>query len=102
VNDGITCLPPIDSGATVSAVGMVQPIATNPDAQQFDALYELHFPALMELAVERFSLPDHEARQVAHDALIASIHSGPRIVDMRSWLVGAVISGITRSRGSHS
>jgi DNA-directed RNA polymerase specialized sigma24 family protein len=81
---------------------MAQPITTNRDEQQFEAIYELHFPALMEMAVVRFSLSESDARQLAHDALIASIHSAPRIVDMRSWLVGAVISGVTRSRGSHS
>lgn len=60
------------------------------DEPQFEAVYEQYFDLLVQIAVFKFQVPDSEAETLVHDVLISYLRKGSDVIELRSWLVGAI------------
>ncbi len=60
------------------------------DDQQFEAVYEQFFDLLVQIATFKFRVPDSEAETLVHDVLISYLKKADVVVDLRSWLIGAI------------
>ena len=60
------------------------------DDRQFEAVYELYFSFLVRIAVFKFRVPESEAEGLTHDVLLSYLRKSAAVLDLRSWLVGAI------------
>jgi RNA polymerase sigma factor (sigma-70 family) len=60
------------------------------DEQNFEAVYGQYFEFLAQIAVFKFQVPDSEAETLVHDVLISYLRKSHDIVELRSWLIGAI------------
>ena len=60
------------------------------DDEQFEAVYEQYFDLLVQIAVFKFQVPDSEAEALTHDVLISYLRKSNDIIELRSWLIGAI------------
>jgi RNA polymerase sigma factor (sigma-70 family) len=60
------------------------------DDRQFEAIYERYFGILSQIAVFKFQVPATEAETLVHDVLMGYLRKGADVVDLRSWLIGAI------------
>lgn len=60
------------------------------DDEQFEAIYEEYFALLVQIAVFKFKVPDTEAETLVHDVLISYLRRGGEVLELRSWLIGAI------------
>ena len=60
------------------------------DEQSFEAVYGQYFDLLAQIAVFKFQVPDSEAEALVHDVLISYLRKSEDIVELRSWLIGAI------------
>lgn len=60
------------------------------DEQDFEAVYDQYFDLLAQIAVFKFQIPDSEAEALVHDVLISYLRKSAGIVELRSWLIGAI------------
>ncbi|HYO77150.1 MAG TPA: sigma-70 family RNA polymerase sigma factor, partial [Thermoanaerobaculia bacterium] len=64
--------------------------SSRSDEQQFEAVYEQYFGLLVQIASFKFRVPDSEAETLVHDVLISYLRKADTVLDLRSWLVGAI------------
>lgn len=60
------------------------------DDRQFEAIYEQYFDLLIQIATFKFRVPDSEAETLVHDVLISYLKKAHVVIDLRSWLIGAI------------
>ena len=60
------------------------------DDRQFEAVYEQYFGLLVQIAVFKFRVPESEAEALVHDVLISYLRKSATVLDLRSWLIGAI------------
>jgi RNA polymerase sigma factor (sigma-70 family) len=60
------------------------------DEHDFEAIYLQYFDLLAQIAVFKFQVPDSEAEALVHDVLISYLRKSDTIVELRSWLIGAI------------
>ena len=60
------------------------------DDEHFEALYEEYFDLLVQIAAYKFRVPDSEAETLVHDVLLSYLRLSATIIDLRSWLIGAI------------
>jgi len=60
------------------------------DDQLFEAVYTQYFDLLQQIAVFKFQVPDSDAEGLVHDVLISYLRKSHEIIDLRSWLIGAI------------
>jgi RNA polymerase sigma factor (sigma-70 family) len=60
------------------------------DERHFEAVYERYFPLLAQIAAFKFQVPDGDAEALVHDVLISYLRKSEDIVELRSWLIGAI------------
>jgi len=60
------------------------------DDRNFEAIYEHYVGLLVQIAVYKFKVPESEAEALVHDVLISYLRKTGDIVDLRSWLIGAI------------
>jgi RNA polymerase sigma factor (sigma-70 family) len=60
------------------------------DEQNFEAVYGQYFDLLAQIAVFKFQVPDSEAETLVHDVLISYLRKSEDIIELRSWLIGAI------------
>lgn len=60
------------------------------DDQQFEVVYEQYFGLLVQIAVFKFRVPESEAEALAQDVLISYLRKAATVVELRSWLIGAI------------
>ena len=60
------------------------------DEQQFEAVYAQYFGLLVQIAVFKFRVPETDAEGLTHDVLISYLRKASSVLDLRSWLVGAI------------
>lgn len=58
--------------------------------RDFESVYDQYFPLLAQIAVFKFQVPDSEAETLVHDVLIGYLRKSEDILDLRSWLIGAI------------
>lgn len=58
--------------------------------QEFEAVYVQYFDLLAQIAVFKFQVPDSDAEALVHDVLISYLRKSHDIVELRSWLIGAI------------
>lgn len=58
--------------------------------QHFEAIYLQYFDLLVQVAVFKFKVPETDAEGLVHDVLISYIRKKQVIVELRSWLIGAI------------
>ncbi|HEV7765764.1 MAG TPA: sigma-70 family RNA polymerase sigma factor [Thermoanaerobaculia bacterium] len=60
------------------------------DERQFEAVYEQYFGLLVQISVFKFRVPETEAEGLTHDVLISYLRKSATVLDLRSWLIGAI------------
>jgi RNA polymerase sigma factor (sigma-70 family) len=60
------------------------------DDEQFEAVYEQYFGLLVQVAVFKFRVPETDAEALTHDVLISYLGKGATVLELRSWLIGAI------------
>ncbi|HYK01796.1 MAG TPA: sigma-70 family RNA polymerase sigma factor [Thermoanaerobaculia bacterium] len=60
------------------------------DDRLFEAMYEQYFDLLVKISVYKFRVPDSEAEGLVHDVLLAYLRKSDLVLDLKSWLVGAI------------
>jgi RNA polymerase sigma factor (sigma-70 family) len=60
------------------------------DDLQFEAVYEQYFGLLVQIAVFKFRVPESEAEGLTHDVLISYLRKSATVLNLRSWLIGAI------------
>ena len=58
--------------------------------QDFEAVYVQYFDLLAQIAVFKFQVPDSDAEALVHDVLMSYLRKSDSIVELRSWLIGAI------------
>ena len=58
--------------------------------EDFEAVYGQYFDLLAQIAVFKFQVPDSEAETLVHDVLISYLRKSNDIIELRSWLIGAI------------
>lgn len=69
---------------------MTSVTSVHVDEQDFEAVYVQYFDLLTQIAVFKFQVPDSEAETLVHDVLISYLRKSENIVQLRSWLIGAI------------
>jgi RNA polymerase sigma factor (sigma-70 family) len=69
---------------------MSSPTSARSDDRHFEAVYEQYFGLLVQIAAFKFKVPDSEAETLAHDVLISYLRKADDVLNVRSWLIGAV------------
>lgn len=64
--------------------------STRFDEQEFEAIYEQYFDLLVQISSFKFRVPDTEAEGLVHDVLMGYLRKRESVLDLRSWLVGAI------------
>ena len=62
------------------------------------AIYNQYIAELTTIGISEFQLMPAEAGQIAHEVLMVSITSMPRIQDMRAWLTATMRSAAARAQ----
>ncbi len=65
-------------------------ISPQHDEQQFEAIYTQYFDLLVQIATFKFRVPDTEAEALVHDVLMGYLKKSDKVIELRSWLVGAI------------
>jgi len=60
------------------------------DHKLFEAIYDQYFDLMTQIAVFKFRVPDTEAETLVHDVLYSYLRKGSDVIELRSWLVGAI------------
>ena len=60
------------------------------DDRLFEEIYEQYFDLLMQIAEYKFRVPYTEAEALIHDVLIGYLRKSDLVLDVRSWLIGAI------------
>lgn len=60
------------------------------DDEEFEAIYEQYFDLLAQISSFKFRVPDSEAEALVHDVLMGYLKKREAVIDLRSWLVGAI------------
>jgi len=60
------------------------------DDRHFEAVYEQYFGLLAQIASFKFQVPDSEAETLVHDVLISYLRKTEDVIELRSWLIGAI------------
>ncbi|MFL6247311.1 MAG: RNA polymerase sigma factor [Thermoanaerobaculia bacterium] len=60
------------------------------DERHFEAIYEQYFGLLIQIASFKFRVPESDAEALAHDVLIGYLRKSASVIDLRSWLIGAI------------
>lgn len=68
------------------------------DIGDLEALYKEHFTPLVETAIEQFKFSRSDAEDVVNEIFVVAVFSRPRIVDIKSWLIGALTYATRRTR----
>lgn len=63
-------------------------------------LYKEHFNPLVETAIEHFRFSRPDAENLVNEVFVVAVFSRPRIVDIKSWLIGALTYAARRTRGN--
>jgi RNA polymerase sigma factor (sigma-70 family) len=69
---------------------MTQRASSDVDEQQFEAIYEQYFGLLVQISVFKFRIAESEAEGLVHDVLISYLRRSASVLDLRSWLIGAI------------
>jgi RNA polymerase sigma-70 factor (ECF subfamily) len=69
---------------------MTQQTSPRISERQFEEMYEQYFDLLMQIAEYKFGVPDTEAETLVHDVLFGYIRKCELVLDLRSWLIGAI------------
>lgn len=68
-----------------------KPSASSP-ADAYEALYDHHIVALIQIGTSKCGMKRSDAESLAHDILVASLRHTTRVNDLRGWLTGAMVS----------
>jgi RNA polymerase sigma factor (sigma-70 family) len=60
------------------------------DDRLFEEMYEQYFDLLVKISSYKFRVPDSEAEGLVHDVLLAYLRKSELVLDLKSWLVGAI------------
>ena len=60
------------------------------DEQHFEAIYDQYFDLLVDIAECKFRVPAMDAESLAHDVLMGYLKKSATVMELRSWLVGAI------------
>jgi RNA polymerase sigma factor (sigma-70 family) len=60
------------------------------DEKRFEAIYEQYFGLLAQIAIYKFRIAETEAEALVHDVLMSYLRRSATVVDLRSWLIGAI------------
>lgn len=60
------------------------------EEQQFREIYEEYFGMLAGISTSKFAVPDSEAETLAHEVFVTMLRKYDQILDLHSWLVGAI------------
>lgn len=69
---------------------MTQLASPSLDERQFEAVYEQYFGLLVQIASFKFRVPESDAEALVHDVLISYLRRSATVLDLRSWLIGAI------------
>ncbi len=69
---------------------MNSPTSARSDDRHFEAVYEQYFGLLAQIAAFKFKVPESEAETLVHDVLISYLRKAGDVLNVRSWLIGAV------------
>lgn len=69
---------------------MTQLASSRLDDGHFEAVYEQYFGLLVQIASFKFRVPESDAEALAHDVLISYLRKSAMVIELRSWLVGAI------------
>lgn len=69
---------------------MTQLASPSLDERQFEAIYEQYFGLLVQIASFKFRVPESDAEALVHDVLISYLRRSATVLDLRSWLIGAI------------
>jgi RNA polymerase sigma factor (sigma-70 family) len=69
---------------------MTAQTSPRPDDRHFEVVYEQYFELLVQIATYKFRVPESEAETLAHDVLMGYLRKASTVVELRSWLVGAI------------
>src|SRR5688572_3637691 len=85
-------LPPYCGRLTINPAIVTMTPQPSPrlDDQQFEAIYEQYFDLLVQIAAYKFQVPDSEAETLVHDVLITYLRKSNDVIELRSWLIGAI------------
>jgi len=70
------------------------------DIEELEALYREHYTPLVETTIEQFRCSRSDAENVVNEIFVVAVFSHPRIVDIRSWLIGALTYATRRTRSN--
>jgi len=65
----------------------------------YEAFYNEHFTPLVETVMEQFEYSRSGAEKRVDAAFRIALFSSPRIVDVETWLIGALTYAARRTRG---
>jgi RNA polymerase sigma-70 factor (ECF subfamily) len=60
------------------------------DDRHFEEIYEQYFDLLIKIAIYKFRVPDSDAEGLVHDVLVGYLRKSELVLDLKSWLVGAI------------
>src|SRR5215213_10088193 len=69
---------------------MTQQTSPRISDRQFEEIYEHYFDLLVQIASYKFRVPDSEADTLVHDVMMGYLNKSHLVLDLRSWLVGAM------------
>lgn len=69
---------------------MTQQTSPRISDRQFEEIYEHYFDLLVQIASYKFRVPDTDAEALVHDVLMGYLRKSHLVLDLRSWLVGAM------------
>jgi hypothetical protein len=68
------------------------------DIEELEVLYKEHFSPLVETAIEQFQFSRPDAEDLVNKVFMVAVYSRPRIVEINSWLIGALTYAARRTR----
>lgn len=66
----------------------------------YEAFYKEHFTSLVETAMEQFEYSRSDAEKLVDEAFAVALFSTPRVVEIKSWLNGALTYAVRRTRSN--
>lgn len=69
---------------------MTSTITPQPNAREFEAIYEQYFGLLLQIACFKFRVPEGDAEALIHDVMMSYLRRSASVQDLRSWLIGAI------------
>lgn len=70
----------------------------------FDAVYEMHVPTMIGVAVDHFHISETDAQTLAHEVFMAFFFKAEDIRDVHAWFIGAMCNAsrhYLRTRAKH-